>query len=276
MNLSLSRNIPRIDYREVQARQRTAWARGDYAVAGNALQIVSEELCETVNLCQDERVLDVAAGNFHASLAAARRWCDVTATDYASDLTNRSPQRAEAASVGVQFVDADAEGLPFADQSFSAVISAFGAMFAADQERAASEMIRVCRRGRRLGLANWTAEGFIGQLFALVAKHAPQATCGTTPFLWGNPARLEELFGAYGTVSTARKRVALRARTPMDWVDKLRSGYAPVLKVFSLLEAPRQKSLRGELLELVKRFNRASDSTMVVDAEYLEVQVLRR
>src|SRR5215813_13660337 len=129
MSLSLSRNVPRTDHREVQARQRSAWASGDYAVAGNALQIVSEELCETVNLCQEERVLDVAAGNFHASLAAARRWCDVTATDPASDLINRSRQRAEAAAIGVRFVDGDAESLPFADQSFSAVISAFGAMF---------------------------------------------------------------------------------------------------------------------------------------------------
>lgn len=275
MNLSLSRNVSRSHW-ETQARQRSAWASGDYAGAANALQIVSEELCETVNLCQDERVLDVAAGSFHGSLAAARRWCEVTATDYASDLTNRSPQRAEAAAVGVQFVDGDAEGLPFADQSFGAVISAFGAMFANDQERAASEMIRVCRRGRRIGLANWTPEGFIGQLFATMAKHAPQVTCGPAPFLWGTADRLRELFGVYGTVQAVRKRVALRARTPMDWVDKLRAGYAPVLKAFALLDAPRQKSLRGELLELVTRFNRAKDSTMLVDAEYLEVVITRR
>jgi len=180
------------------------------------------------------------------------------------------------AAAGVQLVDADAEALPFADQSFSAVISAFGAMFAADQERAASEMIRVCRRGLRVGLANWTPEGFIGQLFATMAKHAPQATCGTAPFLWGRRERLEELFGAYGSVWTTRKHVALRARTPMDWVDKLRAGHAPVLKAFALLDSTRQKSLRGELLELVTRFNRAGDSTMVVDAEYLEVVVTRR
>jgi SAM-dependent methyltransferase len=274
--LSLSRNAPRFDHRETLARQRTAWASGDYAVAGNVLQIVSEELCETVNLCQDERVLDVAAGNLHASLAAARRWCDVTATDHASDLSNRSPQRAEAAALGVRFVDADAEALPFADQSFGAVISAFGAMFAADQERAASEMIRVCRRGRRLGLANWTPAGFIGQLFVTVARHAPQANSGASPFAWGTEERLEELFGVYGTIGTAIRHVALRARTPMEWVDRLRAEYAPVLKTFASLDASRQKSLRAELLGLVSRFNRAEDSTMLVDAEYLEVVVTRR
>jgi len=276
MNLSLSRNVPRVDHREVQARQRTAWASGDYAVAGNALQIVSEELCETVNLCQDERVLDVAAGSFHGSLAAGRRWCDVTATDPASDLIDRSRQRAEAAAVGVQFVDADAAGLPFSDQSFSGVISVFGAMFAGDQERAASEMIRVCRRGGRVGLANWTPDGFIGQLFATVAKHVPQATCGPAPFHWGTAGRLGEFFGAYGMVESTLKRVALRARTPMDWVDKLRAGYAPVLKACALLEPARQKAFRGDLLELVTRFNRARDSSMLVDAAYLEVVVTRR
>jgi len=212
MNAVLSRNAPRIDHRAIQARRQTAWANGDYAVVGNALQIVSEELCETVNLCQDERVLDVATGNFHGSLAAARRWCEVTATDYAVDLTSRSPQRAEAAALGVHFVDADAEALPFPDQSFNAVISAFGAMFAADQERAASEMIRVCRRGRRVGLANWTPDGFIGQLFKIVARHAPQTCSGASPFLWGTAERLEDLFCAYGSIWTARKQVTLRSR----------------------------------------------------------------
>jgi ubiquinone/menaquinone biosynthesis C-methylase UbiE len=276
MNLNLSRNIPRIDHWDLQARQRTAWANGDYAVVGNALQIVSEELCETVNLCQDERVLDIAAGNFNASLAAARRWCEVTATDYASDLSSRSRQRAEAAASGVRLVNADAEALPFPDQSFSAVVSAFGAMFAVDQERAASEMIRVCRRGHRIGLANWTPEGFIGQLFVTISRHAAQAISGSSPFAWGTDDRLEELFGVYGSVSTSRKHVAMRARTPMDWVDKLRASYAPVLKAFASLDAAHQKSLRGELLELVTRFNRAKDSTMVVEAEYLEVVVTRR
>jgi SAM-dependent methyltransferase len=276
MNAVLSRNAPRIDNREVFTRRHSAWASGDYAVVGNALQMVSEELCESVNLCQDERVLDVAAGNFHAAMAAARRWCEVTATDVASDLTRRSRPRLEAAALGVQFVEGDAEALPFPDQSFSAVISAFGAMFAGDQERAASEMIRVCRRGRRVGLVNWTPEGFMGQLFLTIAPHAPGATANSSPFAWGTGQRLDELFSVYGSVATTRKQVALRARTPMDWVDTLRASYAPVLKAFALLDAAAQKSLRSQLLELVLRFNRAKDSTMLVDVEYLEVIVQRR
>jgi SAM-dependent methyltransferase len=276
MSAVLSRNSPRIGNREAFTRRHSAWASGDYAVVGNALQMVSEELCESVDLCQDERVLDVAAGNFHASMAAARRWCEVTATDNASDLTSRSRPRLEASALGVQFVDADAEALPFADQSFSAVISVFGVMFAGDQERAASEMIRVCRRGRRLGLTSWTPEGFMGHLFQATARHTPAAGAGASPFDWGTERGLDELFSVYGSVWTTKKRVALRARTPMDWVDKLRASYSPVRKTFALLDAAGQKALRTELLELVRRFNRAGDSTMLVDAEYLEIVVQRR
>jgi SAM-dependent methyltransferase len=276
MNLSLSRNAPRIDQRADRARQQTAWASGDYAVVGNALQIVGEELCETMNLYQDARVLDVAVGNGAAALAAARRWCDVTSTDFAPDLTNRARQRSEAENLGVRFVEGDAEALPFPDQSFDAVVSTFGAMFSPDPERAASEMIRVCRRGGLVGLGNWTPGGFIGQLFKLIDRHLPSTPAGPSPLSWGTEARLGELFGAYGSVEVTTKHVAFRSRTPADWVEKFRAGYVPLLKAFSRLDAGQQRGLTGELLELVARFNRAKDRTMVVDAEYLEVQVTRR
>jgi SAM-dependent methyltransferase len=275
MSLSLSRNA-RPQLRADPALQQSCWASGDYAVVGNALQLVGEELCDSVNLCQDQRVLDVAAGSFHASLAAARRWCDVTATDVPSDLARRSRQRIEAESAGVRLVDGDAEALPFADQSFDAVLSSFGAMFAQDQERAASEMVRVCRRGHRIGLANWTPEGFVGQLFDLLARHSPGAAAGLASCAWGTPSRLRELFGVYGEVQGAAKTVAFRARTPMDWVDKLRASHAPVVRAFAALDAGGKRALRAALLELVAGFNRAGESGMVVDAEYLEVTVLRR
>lgn len=275
MSLSLSRNLPRVDPHAARAHLQSAWASGDYAVAGNALQIVSEELCESVNLCQDQRVLDVAAGNYHAALAAARRWCDVSATDVSTDLPRRGPSRVEAVSAGVRFVAGDAEALPFADQSFDAVISSFGAMFAQDQERAASEMVRVCRRGSLVGLANWTPGGFIGHLFEVISGFVPGSP-GRTACAWGTPARLHELFGVFGGVHCSVKKVTFRARSPMDWIDKLRTGHAPVMRAFARQDAEGKRALRGRLLELVQGFNRAADGTMLVDADYLEVLVERR
>jgi ubiquinone/menaquinone biosynthesis C-methylase UbiE len=276
MNVSLSRNAPRVDQWTVRSRQHSAWAGGDYAAVGNALQLVGEELCETMNLYQQARVLDVSAGNGHASLAAARRWCDVTCTDCAPDLMNRHATRVEARNLGVRFIDGDAEALPFGDQSFDAVLSTFGAMFALDQDRASAEMIRVCRRGGCVGLANWTPDGFIGELFGVINAHTKAPAADLTPFAWGTGKRLVELFGVYGRIETIAKKVAFRAPAPAEWVDRFRASYAPVLKSFAVLDAGRQRALRGDLLELVTRFNRAKDGGMIVDAEYLEVVVTRR
>jgi len=199
----------------------------------------------------------------------------VTAADHASDLAPRGRQRMEAESIGVRVVDGDVDGLPFGDQSFDAVLSCFGAMFAADQDRAASEMIRVCRRGGQVGLANWTPDGFIGQLFKTVIRHAPPGPAAM-PCDWGTRERIEELFAAYGNIDLDGKRVAFRSRSPMDWVDKLRTAYLPVHGIFATLDADRKRSLRSDLLELVAKFNRATDGTMVVDAAYLEVAITRR
>jgi ubiquinone/menaquinone biosynthesis C-methylase UbiE len=275
MNAVLSRNAPRVDHRGLTVRRHLPYASMDYAVAGNALRLVSEELCETVNLCQGQRVLDVATGSFDASLAAARRWCEVTATDHACDPLHRGRQRLEALSAGVRIVDGDVDGLPFGDQSFDAVLSCFGAMFAVDQERAASEMIRVCRRGGQVALTSWTPEGFIGELFGTISRHAPKGPA-PRPCDWGTADRIEELFGAYGNIEMRGKRVAFHSRTPMDWVDRLRTAYLPVHGIFATLDAHGKRALRGELLELVAKFNRATDGSMVVDAAYLEVAITRR
>jgi len=265
MNAVLSRNASRVAHRVIESRERSLWVGADYAAAGSVLQMVAEELSETVNLCQGERVLDVAVGNYCASIAAARRWCEVTATDY-RELSGAGAQRTETVALGATLVEAEAENLPFGDQSFDAVVSTFGAMFAADQERAASEMIRVCRRGQRVGLANWTPQGFIGQLFALLGEYAPRSSDLRAPFAWGTETRLDELFGVYGNVEIVRKKVAIRARTPADWTRALRTSYPAV----------QQAPVLDNLLELVAKFNRATDGSMIADAEYLEVAITRR
>lgn len=166
-------HTPLPDFKAIKTRQQGAWSSGDYAVVGTTLQIVGEELCEALDVRAGQKVLDVAAGNGNASLAAARRWCDVTATDYVPALLDRARERGEAERLNITFREADAEALPFADRSFDVVVSTFGVMFTPDQDRAASELVRVCKRGGKVGLANWTPEGFIGQLFKTIGKHMP-------------------------------------------------------------------------------------------------------
>jgi len=185
-----------IDLAAVKSRQQAAWSTGNYAVVGTTLQIVGENLCEALDLRSGARVLDVAAGNGNATLAAARRWCDVTSTDYVSSLLESGRARAQAEGHTILFQEADAENLPFPDASFDVVMSTFGVMFTPNQEQAASELARVCRPGGRIGLANWTPESFIGQLFKTIGKYIPPAPGVKSPGLWGTKARLEELFGS--------------------------------------------------------------------------------
>jgi ubiquinone/menaquinone biosynthesis C-methylase UbiE len=265
------------DLAAVKARQRVAWSSGDYAVIGTTLQIVGEELCESLDVRAGQRVLDVAAGNGNASLAAARRGCEVTATDYVPLLLARAVERAGADRLDVAVREADAEALPFADGSFDVVVSTFGVMFTPDQERAAGEMIRVCAPGGKIGLASWTPEGFVGQLFRTIGRHVPPAPGLRSPALWGTRGRIAELFGAHARSIEARKRhFTFRYRSPEHWLEVFRSWYGPVLKAFAALDAAGQAALARDLLALVGRLDRSGDSTMVVPGEYLEVVVARR
>jgi SAM-dependent methyltransferase len=265
------------DFDAIKSRQQATWASGDYAVVGNTLQIVGETLCEAVDLHGGEKVLDVAAGNGNVTLAAARRWCDVTSTDYVPALLERGRARAEAEGVNVTFQEADAEALPFADATFDAVLSTFGVMFTANHAKAASEMLRVCRPGGRIGLANWTPEGFIGQLFKVIGKHLPPPAGVKSPALWGTRAYMTELFGAQASaIRIETRHFIFRYRSPQQWLDVFRTYYGPTLKAFAALPADAQPGLAADLLALVSTFNRATDHTMLVPAEYLEVVVTRR
>jgi ubiquinone/menaquinone biosynthesis C-methylase UbiE len=266
-----------IDLEALKARQQGAWSSGDYAVVGTTLQIVGEKLCEALDIRAGQKVLDVAAGNGNVTLAAARRWCDVVSTDYVPSLLERGRLRAEADGLSITFKEADAEALSFADGSFDVVVSTFGVMFTPNQDRAAAELLRVCKRGGKIGLANWTPEGFIGQLFKTLGKYLPPPAGAKSPALWGTEPRLKEMFGASaGSIKAERHNFNFRYRSPEHFLEIFKNYYGPMLKAFAALDAANQQGLRDDLLALIARMNRADDGTMVVPSEYLEVVITRR
>jgi SAM-dependent methyltransferase len=263
-------------FQAIKARQQKMWASGDFAVVGTTLQIVGESLCEALDLRAGERVLDVAAGNGNVSLAAARRFCEVTATDYVPALLERARERANAERLPLKIQEADAEALPFADNSFDVVVSTFGVMFAPDQDRAAKELVRVCRPGGKIGLANWTPEGFIGQLFKVVGKHVAPPPGVQSPSRWGVEANLKQMFGDGVSVGGALRNFAFRYRSPVHWVDVFRGTYGPVLKAFEALDAKGQKALNADILALIERFNVTGSTSVVAPAEYFEAVIVKR
>ncbi len=265
------------DLAAIKVRQQAAWSSGDYAVVGTTLQIVGEELCETLDLSAGSKVLDVAAGNGMASLAAARRWCDVVSTDYVPNLLERGRARASAEGLSIEFEVADAEALPFTDNAFDAVVSTFGVMFTPNQDKAAAELMRVCKSGGQIGLANWTPEGFIGQLFKTLGKYLPPPSAAKSPLLWGTRARLTEMFGpAAAWVKTEPRHFNFRYRSAQHFIEVFKTYYGPMLKAFSALETAQQNRLERDLYELIARMNRADGESMVVPSEYLEVVIMKR
>jgi ubiquinone/menaquinone biosynthesis C-methylase UbiE len=271
-------SVPKSDSPDIAAlktRQQAAWASGDYGVVGTTLQIVGETLCEAIDLRSGERVLDVAAGNGNATLAAARRWAEVTSTDYVPALLDQGRRRAEAEGLKVAFETADAENLPFAEGSFDAVLSTFGVMFTADHAKAASELARVTRKGGRIAMANWTPEGFIGKMFGVIGKHVKPPPGAKPPPSWGARAYLDELFAGKGEIAAEKRIFVFRYRSPEHWLDVFRTWYGPTLKAFAGLPEEGQNAFARDLLDLVAGFNRARDGTMVVESEYLEAVVTR-
>jgi ubiquinone/menaquinone biosynthesis C-methylase UbiE len=264
---------PTIDLAAIKSRQQIAWGAGDYAIIGTTLQIVGETLCEAVDLRSNQRVLDVAAGNGNATLAAARRFAEVVSTDYVATLLERGRERAAADRLPVTFQEADAENLPFADASFDVVLSTFGVTFTPNQQQAANEMMRVCRPGGKIGLANWTPESFIGALFKAIGKYIPPAPGMKPPSLWGNRAHLDTLFGAKGSVAAESRNFVFRYRSPKHWVEIFRTYYGPVVKAFAAIEPEAREALEADLHTLLDTFNTADDGTLVIPSEYLEVVI---
>jgi ubiquinone/menaquinone biosynthesis C-methylase UbiE len=267
---------PTIDLAAIKSRQQVAWGSGDYARIGTTLQIVGERLCEAVDLRSNQRVLDVAAGNGNATLAAARRFAEVVSTDYVGTLLERGRERAAADRLPVTFQEADAEALPFADASFDVVLSTFGVMFTPNQQQAANELSRVCRPGGKIGLANWTPESFIGQLFKTIGKYVPPAPGMKSPALWGNKAHLDTLFGSKATVAAESTNFIFRYKSPEHWVEIFRSYYGPVVKAFAAIDPEARAALEADLYALLDKFNVADDDTLVIPSEYLEVVATKR
>ena len=264
------------DLAALKQRQQAAWSSGNYAVVGTTLQIVGETLAEACDIGWDERVLDVAAGNGNASLAAARRGARVTSTDYVASLLELGAARAAAEQLDIAFQAADAEQLPYEDGSFDAVLSTFGVMFAPDHARSAAEMLRVCRPGGRIGLANWTPDGFVGQMFKVLGRHLPPPPGVRPPALWGDPAHLHELFGEEAASIVAVPRVFnFRYRSPAHFVDVFRRWYGPVHKAFEALAGEKAAALEADLIALLDAMNTRPDA-LCVPSEYLEVVVTRR
>jgi ubiquinone/menaquinone biosynthesis C-methylase UbiE len=269
-------NAP-LDIPALKTRQQAAWSSGDYAIIGVTLQLVGEQLAEACDIRCDERVLDVAAGNGNATLAAARRGGNVTSTDYVPTLLERGAERARAERLDVKYEVADAEALPYQDASFDVVLSTYGVMFAPDQVTAASELARVCRPGGRIGLASWTPEGFIGQMFKVLGRHVPPPAGVSSPLLWGTEARLQELFGDKAAkIDVTRRMFQFRYRSAAHFIDVFRSWYGPVHKAFAALPADKGEALSRDLTALLDGANRAGPKSLIVPGEYLEVVVTRR
>ncbi len=287
MNAKLNVRIPEsgmpvppasaIDFAAIKQRQQGIWASGDYAVIGSTLQIVGENLAEAVDLRAGERVLDVAAGNGNATLAAARRFAEVTSTDYVPDLLEKGAARARANGLDVGFRVADAENLPFADGEFDVALSSFGVMFAPDQAQAARELTRVVRGGGRIGLASWTPDGFIGELFRLIAAYVPPPAGLQSPARWGTEPRIVELFGPDAAdIRSERRTFNFRYRSPAHWIELFRNFYGPTYKVYAALDAERQDELTRDISALLERRNVGGPNSLVVPGEYLQVVIMRK
>ena len=272
--ISCDTAVPAERARAIKARQQAMWASADFAVIGSTLQIAGELLCEAADVRSMHTVLDVAAGNGNATLAAARRFAAVTSTDYVPALLERGRRRAEADGFAhIRFEAADAEALPYSEGSFDIVLSTFGVMFAPDHARAAAEMTRVCKAGGRIALASWTPSGFVGDLLRLVAAYAPPAAGLRSPLLWGDDAYLRRLFPHADAIESRTRLFAFRYKSAEHWVDIFRGYYGPTYTAFLSLDADGRAALESDLLGLLRSRDLGGADGLVVPGEYLETVI---
>jgi len=260
----------------VKQRQQQMWASGDFHAVAALIQPVAEDLVETIDPRADWRILDVATGSGNAALAAARRGCDVVGIDYVPALLARGRRRAEAEGLDIDLVEGDAEAIPFADASFDAVVSVFGAMFAPDHAKTFAELARVCRPGGRIGLATWTPDGFVGEMLKVVAAHVPPAPGVASPLLWGTKAHLGAMFGdAIEGLSARERTFTFRFRSAAAFVEFFRDHYGPTLKAFEAVGADGAGALHDDLVTLVRTYGGTSEGPVAIPATWLETVATR-
>jgi ubiquinone/menaquinone biosynthesis C-methylase UbiE len=261
----------------IKDRQQKTWTSGNYARIGNTLVIMGELLCEAVDVHAGDKVLDVATGSGNTAISAARRFCDTTGIDYVPELIEHARKRAEVEGVEITFDVGDAEDLPYPDASFDVVLSTLGVMFAPDQEKVAKELLRVCRPGGKIGLANWTPDGFIGHMFRTLGKHVPPPPGIKPPPLWGTEERVRELLGeGIASLEVTQRSYIWRYHSAGHFVEYFRSYYGPTLKAFESLDPDGQEALAKDLEELFEHWNTSGDATLIVPSDYLEVVAVRR
>jgi len=277
MSVTSKTAAPAPDYAAIKQRQQATWSSGDFSVVAARVLYQAEQLCETADLQAGWRVLDVATGSGNAALAAARRGCEVVGVDYVPALLHRGRMRAEVEHLSVEFREGDAEELPFPADSFDAVISIYGVMFAPRHDRAAAELARVCRPGGRIALASWTPEGFIGDTFRLFSRYLPPALGLQPPVRWGDEAYLRQLFAERAASVISYPRTAVfRFRSAEENVNFFRTYYGPTLRAFEALDADRGAALYREMVALAEQYDRnAGAGPIAITADYLETVIVR-
>jgi ubiquinone/menaquinone biosynthesis C-methylase UbiE len=265
-----------VDFGAVTQAQQQMWSRGDFAYLAPVIQFVADQLVESVDVLPADRVLDVACGSGNAAIAAARCFAEVTGADFVPELLEHGRRRAAADLVEIEFVEADAQELPFEDGAFDVVLSVFGAMFAPDQERVARELLRVTRPGGKIGMANWMPDGAVGDVFRATARHAPPPPGLTPPFAWGTEERVRELFGESISELRVTPRVSTqRFRSADHYLTFFRSHFGPTIVAFERVGPDGEAALAADIQAAVERNNRAGERAAVMDAAYLEVVAVR-
>jgi SAM-dependent methyltransferase len=266
-----------VDLEAIGKVQQKTWSEGDFSVVAGIVVMVAEELAEALDVVPGERILDVACGSGNGAIAAARRaWGNTVGSDFVPALLERGRERAAAERLEVEFVEGDAVDLPFDEGEFDVVMSIFGAMFAADQEKAAAELLRVCKPGGRIGMANWVGDGFVGEMFKTNAKHAPPPPGVNPPLLWGDEDRLRELFGdGISELRLERRTSVQRFRSIDHWLEIFRTYFGPTKVAFERVGSEGEAALEADLRDLLERSNRAGDRALVLESDYAQVIATR-